>query len=58
MQGKQEITLRVGAVEERIIRRRASAEPAQQQGRGDASRSVFLLSDVTEKRRRDGLRSK
>ena len=53
MQGKQEITLRVGG-EERIY---AGRRRSLLSGKGVVTGQVFLLSDVTEKRRRDGLRS-
>ena len=53
MQGKQEITLRVGG-EERIY---AGRRRSLLSGKGAVTGQVFLLSDVTEKRRRDGLRS-
>lgn len=53
MQGKQEITLRVGG-EERIY---AGRRRSLLSSKGAVTGQVFLLSDVTEKRRRDGLRS-
>ena len=53
VQGKQEITLRVGG-EERIY---AGRRRSLLSGKGSVTGQVFLLSDVTEKRRRDGLRS-
>ena len=53
MQGKQEITLRVGG-EERIY---AGRRRSLLNNKGAVTGQVFLLSDVTEKRRRYGLRS-
>ena len=53
MQGTREITLRIGG-EDRVY---AGRRRSLLSNKGVVTGQVFLLSDVTEKRRRDGLRS-